>query len=120
MEINFVDFADDIDFKLWKILTYSIYVEVHRLDKHGYSLDDPVEYELESLLADLNNSISRGYNEYPCEYLFLFRTTFLNEHIWVIDVRGSFSFITRIYIFIYVCVSEVLFSFLDGEMERAI
>jgi len=95
MEKKFVDYADDMEFNLWKSLTYAIYVEVHRLDEPGYNPGDSVEYELNSLLTDLNNSIlSRG--EYPCEYLFLFRPTFLYEHIWVINVRLSSTCITHI------------------------
>jgi len=71
-----------MEFKIWEILAYSVYVETCDSDANRNEIE---ERRLRLLLEEFRSLISNG-RVYPCSYLFSFRNLFLDTNRQMIDV----------------------------------
>jgi len=67
---------DEMEVKMWEILTLSVYIEICKYNVQ-YNNIDSEERNLNGLKAELQNLILKR-KDYPCSYLFQFRSNLLD------------------------------------------
>jgi len=69
-----------MEITIWELLTISSAIEVENFDETGFSFQNYLTQKLQNTINTINNLLSNGEN-YPCSYVFFFRSILLNENL---------------------------------------